>query len=136
MGFIIQTWSTALLHDALEDTDAIDAQMIEMAFGPTVASNVIFLTKVAGEGGAYIKRIQTAPSDVQLVKIADRIDNLRSLQFGTLEFQQKQLLETEEKYLGLLGRKFDFAGSAYKASLILHDTFHAAQKDFSIAKKS
>lgn len=98
---------TALLHDALEDTDAIDAQMIEHAFGTEVARNVLNLTKVPDDfSNGYLRRLQNAPQNAKIVKCADRIDNLRSLSQTTKEFQTKQLRETYEKYDSLFAIAF------------------------------
>lgn len=89
---------TALLHDTLEDTDDIDAQIIEQFFGKEVARRVRLLTKEPKEG--YIDRLRTADRNTILVKACDRLDNLRSLDGDgvTEEFRQKQLMETQVKY--------------------------------------
>ncbi|HJZ62561.1 MAG TPA: HD domain-containing protein [Miltoncostaeaceae bacterium] len=74
----------ALLHDVLEDTATTPSELAE-AFGPEVAGMVSWLT--APEGGrtddvrAYYQHLaRTAPAAVRLLKIADRADNLRSIQ--------------------------------------------------------
>jgi guanosine-3',5'-bis(diphosphate) 3'-pyrophosphohydrolase len=72
----------ALLHDTVEDTvTTIDE--IRVGFGEEVADIVDWLTAPAREEDLreYYERLQAgAPFDVQLLKLADRVDNLRSLQ--------------------------------------------------------
>src|SRR5690606_4291152 len=85
-----------LLHDALEDTQDIDAGILEQFFGSNVSKYVKFLTK---SNDNYIERLTYTPWQVLLVKACDRIDNLRSLDETTVEFKNKQLTETIEKYL-------------------------------------
>lgn len=96
----------ALLHDALEDTDDISAQVIETFFGPAVARTVTILTKRDDD---YIARLfsisENDNQDVFIIKACDRLDNLRSLDEATREFQIKQLKETKYKYLPLFYQK-------------------------------
>lgn len=89
---------TALLHDTLEDTEDIDAQIIEQFFGKKVARRVRLLTKDPKEG--YIDRIRAADKDTILVKACDRLDNLRSLRGDeiTAEFRKTQIKETLRLY--------------------------------------
>ncbi|HSJ74047.1 MAG TPA: HD domain-containing protein [Miltoncostaeaceae bacterium] len=72
----------ALLHDTLEDTvTTIDE--IRVGFGEEVADLVDWLTAPHREDDLreYYERLQaSAPFDVQLLKLADRVDNLRSIQ--------------------------------------------------------
>lgn len=94
---------TALLHDALEDTQDIDAQIIELFFGTRVARSVRLLTKIPKEG--YLERLRSAHQDVILVKACDRLDNLRSLGGTTEAFQAKQIKETIEHYNPLFNQR-------------------------------
>ncbi len=87
----------ALIHDCIEDTDIITPDLIEHTLGTECARIVKMLSKVPKEG--YLDRL-TAYADwrVLVIKACDRLDNLRSLGNGTVEFQKKQITETEEKY--------------------------------------
>ena len=73
----------AILHDTVEDTHAT-VEEIRAGFGDEVASLVSWLTAPrAGEEGlrAYYARLQReGPREAQLLKLADRVDNLRSIQ--------------------------------------------------------
>lgn len=72
----------ALLHDVVEDTP-ITVEQIEQRFGPEVARGVAALSKDprAGDKAAQMRdslaRIQACPPEVWMVKLADRIHNLR-----------------------------------------------------------
>jgi (p)ppGpp synthase/HD superfamily hydrolase len=72
----------ALLHDTVEDTiTTIDE--IRVGFGEEVADLVDWMTAPdrADDLRDYYERLQAAaPFDVQLLKLADRVDNLRSIQ--------------------------------------------------------
>ena len=72
----------ALLHDTVEDTHT-SIEEIRVGFGEEVAELVDWLTAPDGEADLrdYYDRLQAAaPLDVQLLKLADRVDNLRSIQ--------------------------------------------------------
>ena len=87
---------TALLHDTLEDTEDIDAHIIEQFFGANVARRVRLLTKAKDD---YVARLQSADHGTILVKMCDRLDNIRSLDGTTEEFKARQLKETWDKYM-------------------------------------
>lgn len=87
----------ALIHDCIEDTDIITPELIEHTLGVEVARIVKMLSKVPKEG--YLERLVAyADWRVLVIKACDRLDNLRSLEGSPLEFQLKQITETEEKY--------------------------------------
>lgn len=96
---------SALLHDSLEDTDDITAELLEHSFGSNVTSFVTILSKVPKEG--YHERLNNCWDwQVLVLKACDRLDNLRSLMVpGTsVEFQKRQLKETKEVYFPLFDR--------------------------------
>ncbi len=70
----------ALLHDVLEDTP-VSYAAVEAAFGGRVAAGVLALSKDAQLPKAEqmpdsLRRIRQQPSEVWMVKLADRICNL------------------------------------------------------------
>jgi guanosine-3',5'-bis(diphosphate) 3'-pyrophosphohydrolase len=85
-----------LTHDVEEDTDDIDAAIIEQFLGSEVARLVRILTKEPKEG--YAKRLASADFKPVFVKACDRLDNLRSLAETPQEFQEKQRKETLQVY--------------------------------------
>ena len=72
----------ALLHDTVEDTETTIGE-IRTGFGPEVADLVDWLTAPEDSDAQreYYTRLQAnAPFEAQLLKLADRVDNLRSIQ--------------------------------------------------------
>ena len=95
---------SCLCHDVLEDTD-LSAELLEHCFGNQVITMVKILSKVPKEG--YIDRLNACHNwKVLAIKACDRLDNLRSLMIPgtTLEFRQRQIKETEEKYLPIFDK--------------------------------
>jgi (p)ppGpp synthase/HD superfamily hydrolase len=95
---------TCLLHDTLEDTDDIDANIIEQFFGKDVARRVKMLTKTKNDN--YIERLKTADEETILVKACDRLDNLRYLKEAPFEFQKKQFEETIKFYMPIFKKNY------------------------------
>lgn len=92
----------ALLHDGIEDTRDLTDEMIEHCFGADVVSIVKVLSKAPKEG--YLERFAMCKDwRPYVIKACDRLDNLRSLTGETItpEFRNRQIKETEEKYLPL-----------------------------------
>ena len=96
----------ALLHDVVEDTE-VELEDIEREFGPKVARIIDGLTKISGvfEHGSsqqaenFRKMLLTLSEDVRviLIKLADRLHNMRTL--GSMQ-QHKQLkIASETMYL-------------------------------------
>jgi guanosine-3',5'-bis(diphosphate) 3'-pyrophosphohydrolase len=78
----LTTLQAALLHDTVEDTPTTLAEL-EAGFGHEVADMVGWLTAPPSEADipAYYAHLQAAaPFRAQVLKIADRTDNLRSIQ--------------------------------------------------------
>lgn len=87
----------ALLHDTLEDTN-LTAEEVSALTSPAVARGVLLMSKKPKQG--FMERLVAHGTWREFaVKIADRIDNLRSLGNSTPEFRAKQVAETRELYL-------------------------------------
>ncbi len=103
----------ALLHDVVEDTD-ISLKDLEMEFGKTVAKIVDGLTKisefseqtVSKQAENFKKMLLTMADDVRvvLIKIADRLHNMRTLGSMAKEKQLKICSETSYVYAPLAHR--------------------------------
>ena len=88
IGLGVKSVVAALLHDVVEDTDYTVEDM-EHIFGPKIASMVDGLTKMSGVFNAdtsrqaeYFRKVLLTLSDdvrVILIKIADRLHNMRTL---------------------------------------------------------
>ncbi|GGY52589.1 RelA/SpoT family protein [Parvularcula lutaonensis] len=105
------TIATALLHDVVEDTD-VTVQDIAELFGDEVAQLVDGVTKIStkelpadvdGKAENFGKFILATCKDVRvlLVKLADRLHNMRTLHHTKPEKQQRIALETMEIYAPL-----------------------------------
>jgi len=104
----------ALLHDVVEDT-AATIQDIEEQFGPTMARLVEGVTKLnkmffssatAAQAVNFRKMLFAMTNDVRviLIKLADRLHNLRTLQFLPPVKQKYVAKETLEIYAPLAHR--------------------------------
>ncbi|MEM6414531.1 MAG: bifunctional (p)ppGpp synthetase/guanosine-3',5'-bis(diphosphate) 3'-pyrophosphohydrolase [Pseudomonadota bacterium] len=109
------TVATALLHDVVEDTDTT-VQDIEKVFGSEIATLVDGVTKLskielrseASKQAENFRKLVVAMADdvrVLLVKLADRLHNMRTLHFfDDPEKRRRIALETMEIYAPLAGR--------------------------------
>ena len=103
----------ALLHDVVEDTD-IELDEIERDFGPKVAKIIDGLTKISGvfdygssqQAENFRKMLLTLSEDVRviLVKLADRLHNMRTLGSMPRHKQLKIISETIYLYAPLAHR--------------------------------
>ena len=95
--------AAALLHDVVEDSD-YTLEEIERLFGPTVARLVDGLTKIAGvfdqdtsvQAENFRKMLISISDDVRviLIKMADRLNNMRTLDSMPAHKQLKIASET------------------------------------------
>ena len=109
------TITTGLLHDTLEDTDASKKDLI-LSFGNEVADLVEGVTKLSkietysenkSQAENFRKLILAMSKDIRvlLVKLADRLHNMRTIQFIPSENSRKRIAsETLEIYAPLAGR--------------------------------
>ena len=73
----------ALGHDLYEDTP-IDPKEIKDAFGARVDEWIRFLTNEEGDDFRenYIRKIESSPEEIKLIKLADVTDNTMSCAYG------------------------------------------------------
>ena len=104
----------ALLHDCIEDTDASHEE-IEKLFGSTVAELVEGVTKLTrtdfttseqAQMESLRKMFMAMSKDIRvvLIKIADRLHNMRTMQYQTPAKQIKKCRETMDIYAPLAHR--------------------------------
>ena len=107
------TIATALLHDTIEDTDATRTEIDQM-FGPEIGSLVDGLTKIkrldlvskkAEQAENFRKLLIAISSDIRvlLVKLADRLHNMRTLEHMKPESRKRNSEETLDIYAPLAG---------------------------------
>jgi GTP pyrophosphokinase len=97
---------SALLHDVIEDSN-ITREDIGETFGEAIAEIVWLLTKFEDVGLAeYLARIEAAAhTGAPIVKLCDRLDNLRSVvDTHRLEKKRRYISTTEQLYLPLAAR--------------------------------
>jgi GTP pyrophosphokinase len=108
------TIAAAVLHDTVEDTEAT-LEEINKTFGPQIGTLVDGLTKIkrldlvskqAAQGENFRKLLLAIANDVRvlLVKLADRLHNMRTLQFMSPEKRRRIAEETLDIYAPLAGR--------------------------------
>jgi guanosine-3',5'-bis(diphosphate) 3'-pyrophosphohydrolase len=91
---------TGLFHDLLEDTDATEEEILFYS-NEKVLKAVKILTKIKGEDiKTYMQRV-LQEHITQMVKLADRLHNLRSAKIASEKFRRRYIKETEEYYLDL-----------------------------------
>ena len=114
LGLDAATIAAALLHDVIEDTDST-AEDIKTEFGDEVLGLVSSVTKLEkivfkskeDENAENFRKIFVAMAkDVRviIIKLADRLHNMRSLNFLSYERQQRMANETLDIYAPLAGR--------------------------------
>lgn len=130
----------ALLHDVVEDTEWEFAD-IEREFGPKVAKIVEGLTKISGvfeygtsqQAENFRKMLLTLSDDVRviLIKIADRLHNMRTLDSMPRDKQLKIASETMYLYAPLAHRLGLYAIKSELEDLYLKYTDTETYKDIS-----
>ena len=114
MGLDVDALLGALLHDCIEDTDASHEE-IEKLFGQTVAELVEGVTKLTRANFSTSEQAQmenlrkmfmAMSKDIRvvLIKIADRLHNMRTMQYQSPEKQLKKCRETMDIYAPLAHR--------------------------------
>jgi len=120
----------SLLHDSIEDSPIFGNSTLAYSewkevsifrltrlFNAKVAENVIALTKPKIDGqeikdkkeahNFYIKNLSNSSADTIILKMCDRLHNLRSLHGTTTEKRLRIIKETEETYLPIFEKVLD-----------------------------
>ena len=114
MKMDIATVASGLLHDTVEDTYAT-LDEIQQTFGPEIAALVDGLTKISRitlatheeqQAENFRKMLLAMAKDIRiiLIKLADRLHNMRTLEFLSPENQIKIAQETLDIYAPLANR--------------------------------
>ncbi|MGK7370320.1 MAG: RelA/SpoT family protein, partial [Candidatus Halalkalibacterium sp. M3_1C_030] len=121
--------TAALLHDTVEDT-SVTLEDIEKQFGDTVAHLIDGVTKISGvfksrdtkQAETFMKLLLSMAEDIRvvLIKFADRLHNMRTIQHLPREKQLQIATETMELYaplahrFGLFNIKSEFEDLCFK----------------------
>ncbi len=114
LGLDSQTVAAALLHDAVEDT-GVTTEIIERDFGPAVALIVEGVTKLdrlqfdskEAQQAATVRKMLVAMANdwrVLIIKLADRLHNMRTLSVMPEWKQRRTAQETLDIYAPLAHR--------------------------------
>ena len=114
MGLDEDSIVAALLHDVIEDTPA-SHEMVAKRFGETVANLVEGVTKLTrvqlvskeeAQMESLRKMLMAMSKDIRviLIKIADRLHNMRTMQYQREDKQRSKSLETMEIYAPIAHR--------------------------------
>ncbi len=129
MKFDSTTVCSALLHDVIEDTSVTDPELREM-FGDEIANIVDGVTKLnrldfkskeEAQAENFRKMFLAMASDIRviIVKMADRLHNMRTIEYHTPEKQREKARETLDIYAPLARRLgiYVFEGELEELSL-------------------
>ena len=114
LGLDHTTVAAGLLHDVIEDTPATYAEVAEQ-FGDKIAELIAGVTKIdqityesreARQAETYRKMLISTVKDIRvmLIKLADRLHNMRTLQYLSPESRERTASETLEVYAPLAHR--------------------------------
>ena len=109
-----QTIAAALLHDVLEDTGydleelraEFGAEIAQLVEGVTKLTRISFQSREQAEAENYRKMIVAMAQDVRviLIKLADRLHNMRTIEYLGKQKQAQKARETLEVYAPLAHR--------------------------------
>ena len=109
-----QTIAAALLHDVIEDTEtdleelraSFGAEIAQLVEGVTKLTRISFQSREQAEAENYRKMIVAMAQDVRviLIKLADRLHNMRTIEYLGKQKQVQKAKETLEVYAPLAHR--------------------------------
>ena len=114
LGLDSATVAAAFLHDVIEDTPVTEEdiaaefgeEILELVSGVTKLDKIVFKSREEEEAENFRKIFVAMAKDIRviIIKLADRLHNMRSLNFLSKERQVKMAQETLDIYTPLAGR--------------------------------
>ena len=114
LGLDAATIAAALLHDVIEDTEStaedikreFGDEVLDLVSGVTKLEKIVFKSQEDADAENFRKIFVAMAKDVRviIIKLADRLHNMRSLNFLSSERQQRMASETLDIYAPLAGR--------------------------------
>ena len=114
LGLDSATVAAAFLHDVIEDTPVTEEdiaaefgeEILELVSGVTKLDKIVFKSREEEEAENFRKIFVAMAKDIRviIIKLADRLHNMRSLNFLSKERQQRMARETLDIYTPIAGR--------------------------------